>query len=95
MEITREQVREYINKNFDSFFVEALAKYVYDVICPPEGRDEESMQEYRTELKNLIFDAISAGVKEYLNECEDEAIKIISEKFFEKFSNREISIHFD
>jgi hypothetical protein len=93
MEITKEQVQEYIHKNFYSFFVEALAKYVRDIMC--KGATEEDMKDLKTELKDLIFDAISYGVKNYLNDHENEAIQIISDKFLERFSDKEITISFN
>lgn len=94
IKITIEQVKEYIEDNFSAFFVEALAKYVKDVICPNATTTQEEMQEYRNELKFLIRDGICDGVKEYLREYEGEAVEIIANQFLKQFSDKEISINF-
>lgn len=93
MEITKEQVQEYIHKNFDTFFVSGLAQYVKDTMCV--GANEEDMKELRSEIKQLIFESISNGVKEYLQEYDGEAVKIISKQFLEELAYKKISITFN
>lgn len=95
--ITKEQVKEYINKNFGVFFVDALAKYVKDVIFPqPDNESDEehqtALEEYREELKQLIWEAVSNGVLEYLRDGDGEAVSIICKELSAHFALREPSI---
>ena len=90
MEITKEQMQEYIQKNFDTFFVEGLAKYVKDVMLADLSK--ESIEEYREELKHLIWEAISHGVKSYLEEYNGEAVKIIASELVDSFRYKRFSI---
>ena len=94
-EITKEDVQDYISLNFDSFFVDALAKYVKDVIFPNKDNSEEEIKDYRDEIKQLIWEGISHGTKEYLEEYDGEAVKIISREFLKEIGNKEISIKFN
>ncbi len=50
-------------------------------------------EEYNDDLKQLIWEAVAKGVKDYLKEYEEEAVKIIAKEFLEHFSNKDISIN--
>lgn len=93
MEITKEQVQEYISKNFDTFFVEALAKYIKDVMFI-DNPSNEVIEDYREEFKQLIWDGIAHGTKSYLEDNEAESFKILSKEFLNYFSKKDISISF-
>jgi len=78
--ITKQEVQEYIQENFDTFFVDALAKYILNAMSP-DPEDRLSPEEYREDLKQLIWEGIAHGVKEYLDEYEH------SYQFMEKLAS--------
>ncbi len=93
--ITKQQVQDYISENFDSFFVDALAKYIRDVIFP-EPKNEEDVEEYREELKQLVWDGISNGFSKYLSsdyhEGGKELSSAIAQALLEDLFSRKVSI---
>ena len=91
--LTSEQIEKYLNKNWNACFISAMAKSIRDIIC----RDckEEDIEEYREELKQLLWEAVGQGVKDYLNEYDGEGVKIVAREFMEEFSQKSVSIKFD
>lgn len=92
MVISKEQFEEYIKDNWSNHFFKALVEVIRQELF---YEDVIEKRNYAEEVKGWIYEAITDGVKEYLNEYEGEAIKIIANEFLEKFSDRQISIHFE
>ena len=89
MKITQKQFEEYMDKNWDQHFYMALVEAIKENLFP----NAEASKEYREELKQLIWEAVSHGVKSYLEDYNGEAVKIITKEFLEGFSERDISLH--
>jgi len=97
MEITKEQVQEYIKKNYDSFFVSALSKCIKEIMFPNCNKEnqKEYEEEYKEELKQLIYQSISYGVKEYLEDSDLDFIGTVFREIVKDLSYRKLSISFD
>lgn len=93
MEITEEQIKKYINKNWNNCFVLGMAKFVRDAMFSKQT--DEDMEDYRQELKDLIFEAISDGVKTYLEQHDAEAMGIIGSSLSNALENKKITVRFD
>ncbi len=85
--ITKEQVREYIDENYNEFFVDALTKYVKEVIFD-ESASLDDRSEYRKEVKDLIYDGVKHGTLEYLEKNGDSYMRTVAEELFKGILNK-------
>jgi hypothetical protein len=93
MTITKEQFNEYLNENWNEHFYKALVECVKnELFC---HKNDEDKKDYRDELKQLIYSAVSDGVKDYLFSNEGEIVEIITKQFVKQFSYRQITLHID
>ncbi len=87
--ITKEQFNEYLNENWNEHFHKALVECVKESLFPVI--EAERLKEYRKELKQLIWEAVSDGVKTYLDAHDEETIDIIAKGFSERLAEKTIT----
>ncbi len=63
--ITKEQFNQYLDENWNEHFFKALVQCVKDELFSEE--DRVSKEEYRNELKQMVWEACKEGIKEYLD----------------------------
>lgn len=78
----KEEVEAYINDNWNSHFFKALTEHLKETMLE---RDKDQKEDYRQEIKQLIWEGISDGVKCYLDENQKDLIDKIAEKFGDSF----------
>lgn len=88
--ITKEQFNDYMEENWNEHFHGALLQCVREQLFPE--KDPEKLKDYREELKQLIWEAVSDGVKTYLDAHDGETIDIIAKGFSERISEKTITV---
>ena|SRR5947207_15192036 len=68
--ITKEQFNNYINENWNEHFYLALAECLRKEMF--SNASKEDREEYKNEIKRLVKDGISDGVKYFLDENFDK-----------------------
>lgn len=73
MEITKEEVDKFIDENWNQCFYKALADHLKNTLL-----DNNEKKDYREEIKQLIWEGVSNGIKDFLSENYDCLIKQVA-----------------